>query len=223
MVERGKVGTIIVKYLRHFARNYFESGNYIEVKYPSMGIHFIAMHENIDTAAGTGIEVFLYLYEKKHFENKLTNIRQIHNRISQAKQRIVSGWAKANAVPSNGDTRKFKISVKITYDDGYSVWQEPACFNHSISDWQFASSAFTLSDGDSNIPRTPVSVTICPRYQYQAYFAFLKTIVLKKITRRVILMMATEILLPTPIISATSIRSVIAVIILIRKPVCTIL
>ncbi len=93
---------------------------------------------------------------------------------------IVSGWAKANAVPSNGDTRKFKISVKITYDDGYSVWQEPACFNHSISDWQFASSAFTLSDGDSNTSRTPVSVTICPRYQYQANYAYFDNICLEK-------------------------------------------
>ena len=57
MVERGEIGTIIVKDLSRFARNYIEAGNYIEVKYPSMGVRFIAIQENIDTAEGTGIEM----------------------------------------------------------------------------------------------------------------------------------------------------------------------
>ena len=93
---------------------------------------------------------------------------------------IVSGWAKANAVPSDGDKRKFKISVKITYSDGSTAWKEPANFNHSISDWQFSSSAFTLSDGNSSTSKTPVSITVCPRYQYQANYVFFDNICLEK-------------------------------------------
>lgn len=63
---------------------------------------------------------------------------------------IVSGWAKANAIPKDeNDLRKFKISIKVTYNDNSSVWKSPAEFNHSISDWQHTSTSFTLSDNDS--------------------------------------------------------------------------
>lgn len=99
---------------------------------------------------------------------------------TEADTYIISGWAKANAVPSDGDTRKFKISVKITYSDGSVAWQEPANFNHSISDWQFTTQAFTLSDGNSATNKTPVSITVCPRYQYQGNYAFFDNICLEK-------------------------------------------
>ena len=47
---------------------------------------------------------------------------------------IVSGWAKANAVPKDDDdTRKFKLSVKIRYTDDTVKWiKNPATFNYSI-------------------------------------------------------------------------------------------
>lgn len=93
---------------------------------------------------------------------------------------IVSGWAKANAVPSNGDSRKFKISVKITYTDNSTAWQESAVFNHSVSDWQFSSAAFTLSDGNASTQKTAKSITVCPRYQYQENYVFFDNLCLEK-------------------------------------------
>ena len=94
---------------------------------------------------------------------------------------IVSGWAKANAVPKDeDDKRKFKISVKITYSSGEPVWKTPAEFNYSISDWQYTSAAFTLSDENSSTTRTPVSITICLRYHNQANTAYFDNICLEK-------------------------------------------
>lgn len=94
---------------------------------------------------------------------------------------IVSGWAKANAIPKDeNDLRKFKISIKVTYNDNSSVWKSPAEFNHSISDWQYTSASFTLSDNDSNTNKTPKSITVCVRYQNQANYAYFDSICLVK-------------------------------------------
>ena len=57
LVEAGKVSTIIVKDLSRFGRNYLEVGNYLEVVYPTLGVKFIAIQENVDTLAGTGTEM----------------------------------------------------------------------------------------------------------------------------------------------------------------------
>ena len=82
---------------------------------------------------------------------------------------IVSGWAKANAVPEDEEnTRKFKISVEIKYSDGTSKFiNNPAEFNHSISSWQYSSATFNLSDG-TNTVKTPVSITVYLNYSKQA-------------------------------------------------------
>lgn len=87
---------------------------------------------------------------------------------------VISGWAKAFSVPayvrdnSSNINRRFKISVKVTYSDGYSVWLDAAEFNQDIVDWQYAAVVVDLNDGDDSINRIPVKLGIYPRYDYQA-------------------------------------------------------
>ena len=57
MIEAGKVSTIIVKDLSRFGRNYLEVGRFLEIVYPTLGVKFIAIQENVDTLAGTGTEM----------------------------------------------------------------------------------------------------------------------------------------------------------------------
>ena len=57
MAENGEISTIIVKDLSRFGRNYLEVGEYIEIKYPTLGIRFIAIQENVDTFNNTGTEM----------------------------------------------------------------------------------------------------------------------------------------------------------------------
>ena len=57
LVKAGKVSTIIVKDLSRFGRNYLEVGRYLEIVYPTLGVKFIAIQENVDTLAGTGTEM----------------------------------------------------------------------------------------------------------------------------------------------------------------------
>ena len=57
MAESGEISTIIVKDLSRFGRNYLEVGEYLEIKYPTLGIRFIAIQENVDTFNDTGTEM----------------------------------------------------------------------------------------------------------------------------------------------------------------------
>ncbi len=57
LVEAGKVSTIIVKDLSRFGRNYLEVGRFLEIVYPTLGVKFIAIQENVDTLAGTCTEM----------------------------------------------------------------------------------------------------------------------------------------------------------------------
>lgn len=48
--KRGIINTIVVKDLSRFGRNYIQVGQYIDYIFPSFGIRFIAVSDNIDTA-----------------------------------------------------------------------------------------------------------------------------------------------------------------------------
>ncbi len=56
-IEAGEVSTVIVKDLSRFGRNYIDSGQYTEILYPSLGVRFISIQENVDTANNTGTEL----------------------------------------------------------------------------------------------------------------------------------------------------------------------
>ena len=49
-VKSGKVNCVVVKDLSRFGREYIESGHYIERLFPALGVRFIAINDNYDTA-----------------------------------------------------------------------------------------------------------------------------------------------------------------------------
>lgn len=57
MIENGEIGTVIVKDLSRFGRNYLDIGKYVEIKYPSLGVRFIVIQENVDTLKNVGTEM----------------------------------------------------------------------------------------------------------------------------------------------------------------------
>ena len=57
LAESGHVGIIVVKDLSRFGRNYLEVGKYLEITYPTLGIRFIAIQENVDTSQNGGTEM----------------------------------------------------------------------------------------------------------------------------------------------------------------------
>ncbi len=49
-VKSGKINCVLVKDLSRFGRNYLETGKYIQKLFPKLGVRFIALNDNVDTA-----------------------------------------------------------------------------------------------------------------------------------------------------------------------------
>ena len=52
LVERGLVGTFIVKDMSRFGRDYLQVGTYTELMFPTHDVRFIAVNDNVDSALG---------------------------------------------------------------------------------------------------------------------------------------------------------------------------
>lgn len=69
MVKSGEISCIIVKDLSRFARNYIDSGEYLEHIFPLLGVRFIAINDNYDsnnyigTTGGMDVAFRNYMHE----------------------------------------------------------------------------------------------------------------------------------------------------------------
>ena len=82
---------------------------------------------------------------------------------------VVSAWAKANAVPNDDNShRKFLIAARITYSDGKTLYKFVGYYNPAITDWQYVTASFTLSDNNSSTNKTVTAVAVCAEYYYEA-------------------------------------------------------
>ena len=79
MAENGEIATIVVKDLSRFGRNYLEVGQYIEIKYPTLGIRFIAIQDNVDSESNTGTELmpFSNIFNEWHAASTSKKIRAV--------------------------------------------------------------------------------------------------------------------------------------------------
>lgn len=57
MAEEGKICRIIVKDLSRFGREQVEAGRLTQIVYPSLGITFISIQENVNSTTGDGMEM----------------------------------------------------------------------------------------------------------------------------------------------------------------------
>ena len=75
MVEDGLIGTVIVKDLSRFGREQVEMGRLTQIVYPSLGVTFISIQENVNTAAKTGLEMmpFYNIFKNISHSGKVSN------------------------------------------------------------------------------------------------------------------------------------------------------
>ena len=57
MAENGEISRIIVKDLSRFGREQVEAGRLTQIVYPSLGITFISIQENVNSTTGEGMEM----------------------------------------------------------------------------------------------------------------------------------------------------------------------
>ena len=92
MVEEGKIGTIIVKDLSRFGREHIEGGRLAEIVYPTLGVTFISIHENVNTSTGEGMEMmpFYNIFNEWYAAQTSKKIRDVWKSKSDNGKRVSS-------------------------------------------------------------------------------------------------------------------------------------
>ena len=92
LIEAGKVATVIVKDLSRFGREHLLCGHYTEIVYPTLGVNFIAIQENVDTTRGMGTEMmpFHNIFNEWYAAQTSKKIRAVHEMKAKKGKRIGS-------------------------------------------------------------------------------------------------------------------------------------
>ena len=90
MVEEGKIGTIIVKDLSRFGREHIEGDRLAEVIYPTLGVTFISIHENINSSTGEGTQMlpFYNIFNEWYAAQTSKKIRDVWKSKSDNGKRV---------------------------------------------------------------------------------------------------------------------------------------
>ena len=90
MIETGEIGTVIVKDLSRFGREHILFDHYTQVLYPSLGVNFISIQENVETINGKGTEMmpFHNLFNEWYASQTSKKIRQVWQSKSDNGERV---------------------------------------------------------------------------------------------------------------------------------------
>ena len=83
LIEAGRVSIVIVKDLSRFGREHLLCGHYTEIVYPTLGVNFIAIQENVDTTKGMGTEMMPFHNISNH--KRIIRLFRTHRKKSSAK------------------------------------------------------------------------------------------------------------------------------------------
>lgn len=122
LIEAGKVATVIVKDLSRFGREHLLCGHYTEIVYPTLGVNFIAIQENVDTTRGMGTEMmpFHNIFNEWYATQTSKKIRAVHEMKAKKGKRIGS------SVPYG--YKKLKVDKEKATEQEKEQWyiDEPA-------------------------------------------------------------------------------------------------
>ncbi len=90
MIETGEIGTVIVKDLSRFGREHILFDHYTQVLYPSLGVNFISIQENVETISGKGTEMmpFHNLFNEWYASQTSKKVRQVWQSKSDNGERV---------------------------------------------------------------------------------------------------------------------------------------
>lgn len=78
-IDKKGINCIVVKDLSRLGRNYLEVGYYLEDFFPSKGVRFVAIGENIDTYKGdSDLAPFVNIFNEYHAKSTSKKLRQVH-------------------------------------------------------------------------------------------------------------------------------------------------
>lgn len=89
-IEAGLVGTVIVKDMSRFGRNYLEVGLYTEIRFPEMGVRFIAINDGVDSEDQMGNEFtpFRNIINEWYAKDTSKKVRAVFRNKAMSGQRL---------------------------------------------------------------------------------------------------------------------------------------
>ena len=76
-IEDGKINCVVTKDLSRLGRNYILTGQYTEIYFPSKGVRYIAINDNVDTIHGESeLAPFLNILNEMHARQTSKKARQ---------------------------------------------------------------------------------------------------------------------------------------------------
>ena len=85
-IEDGKINCVVTKDLSRLGRNYILTGQYTEIYFPSKGVRYIAVNDNVDTINGENeLAPFLNILNEMH-------ARQTSKKVKAAMRDTVRKW-----------------------------------------------------------------------------------------------------------------------------------
>lgn len=110
------------------------------------------------------------LFGKPFTEQTITQTINLRSDAAETDTYVLSAWVKADALSNQfhvtGRDKKFGIGAKITFTDN-TVVDHYIPANFAVSEWQFISGAFTLSDKTDSV-KTPKAITVYGIYRNQS-------------------------------------------------------
>lgn len=85
-VEDGRIGVVMTKDLSRLARNYLESGTYIEMFFPQHGVRYIAVNDGIDSLNSGGMDITPFKNILNEFYSRDISKKVKTGRLIRAKQ-----------------------------------------------------------------------------------------------------------------------------------------
>ena len=110
MVEEGKICRVIVKDLSRFGREMVEAGRLTQIVYPSLGVTFISLHENVNSTTGEGTEMlpFYNIFNEWYAAQTSKKIRAVWQSKAENGKRV-SPTVPFGYVKDPGDKEKWLI------------------------------------------------------------------------------------------------------------------
>lgn len=110
-VEAGNVGTIIVKDMSRFGRNYLQVGQYTEIYFPDKGIRFIAVNNNVDSASPTENDFtpFLNIMNDWYAKDTSRKVKSVFRSMMSKGQRCTGSVPYGYIMLKDGDKKQIYI------------------------------------------------------------------------------------------------------------------
>ena len=89
-IEAGLVGMVVVKDMSRFGRNYLEVGLYTEIRFPEMGVRFIAVNDGVDSddQMGNDFTPFRNIINEWYAKDTSKKIRAVFRNKGMSGQRL---------------------------------------------------------------------------------------------------------------------------------------